>query len=582
MLRKIFVSVYFSLLFVAFIYNPWGGINTYELPKQSWLFLVTGLLLGLAAIIVFEKNKYSLFINKYISIIFGLWCTSFIFSTLFSIAPIESFWGSYERLQGLITHAVYGIFFITSLQLLQNKNLQERFLLITTVIGGIISIVAIVQWFFAQPWSGIGTLFYGERSYAMVGSPNFLGQFLLFPIFSSLFFVQKLWHKKNIYFILAVANSLVTIFALVLTRNRASLIALGIAGMFWTLYLLRKNWQRAVLIIGAILGAIIILLSTQFDLRSVGTRQVLWESALPLIADHPVLGSGPETYYQTAQKTLSADIYIYEPMSDIPDRTHNALLDTLLTRGILGLALWVVVLIYLVFLYFTKRLSNPLSQSTFFGLVAYIISIQFGFSLATHIIFFLGFLSILLINTLTFSVMQYSFSRSTTVLLGISFIVCAILAITHSNRLIQTDRIFSNGIRDYIENPTAALQTFNTSLTISPHYSYLYRSLAVLYEKTLPSDYVEELGKISNKSFQYYLARGEFDMAVEKAPNSAIVWSERGDAAFEKGNCGESIFAYEKLFSMAPANWKSIKKNQGFFTALDNLNMCLARSDINA
>lgn len=114
------------VLLVAFIFNPFGS-NMFELPKVQFTAIYAAIFLIGLIVYFFYKGSLNIRYNKYVGIFFFLWLLSLILSTIFSIAPELSFWGSYDRMQGLNIQIIYLIFFVFFLNFLAAKKAQETF-----------------------------------------------------------------------------------------------------------------------------------------------------------------------------------------------------------------------------------------------------------------------------------------------------------------------------------------------------------------------------------------------------------------------------------------------------------------------
>src|SRR3989338_3000449 len=173
-----------SVLFTAFIFNPWGS-NLFELPKLQLATLILSITV-ICIVIKFLKNEnLNLRYNKFVLLLFLAWLLSLTLSTVFSIAPQLSFWGSYDRVQGLYSHLVYLSFFVLFVQYFTTTERQKIFLKTLTTIGIIIAIHALLQQVGILTLSDEAMEEFLGRSFSTFGHPNFHGQFLKFPIWSS-------------------------------------------------------------------------------------------------------------------------------------------------------------------------------------------------------------------------------------------------------------------------------------------------------------------------------------------------------------------------------------------------------------
>lgn len=608
-----FKYFYLALFLVPLVFNPFGGANPYEMAKQSFLFFVLSIFLLLViAKLWFASAKASaskhavITCNKTVFLIFGLWILSYVLSTIFSFAPIESFWGTYERLQGFLISAYYGIHFLICLQLFKDVKFTRAFFAVTILVGVFVSVYAIMQEFFINPTRLATEGIFAGRPYSTIGSPTGLGQFLIFPFFVSLFYGIFAWRKAKPKFYLFFAVAVLIAVALGFSENRASILGVGVAVIFLIFSALKgkvKKWIFATVVFLFFAGFFMFFSS---NLRSLGTRSVLWKDSFKLVSQFTPLqfgiGTGLETYYHAIQKTLSPDIYLYERMTDIPDRSHNAFLDAFIMRGVFGFLLAALNIIFLIYLFAKKKINAPFVRISYFSIVAYTISVQFGFSLMSQIVFLLAMWAILLLSVFNFRKIKIEFFQLrgffAKVLLSVFLAALTLFSLWNSARLFQTDSLFNKAISAYFVSEEAGLAAFDKVIQKSPFYAYPYRTVFILLDDYMKKNadiipgmefYANKLGEITNKSFHYNLAMAKiadakgdktqeeiyFNRVVEQAPNWAIFWMEWGELLFKESDYKGAIEKFERLVKLAAIDKDKYKtfriSNQRFFEALEML-----------
>lgn len=568
-------SLILGVFLIPIVLNPWAGNEAYETTKQSF-FLAFLALAGLLALSSFLTQKnLSLKWNRPLFILSCLWLFSFAISTLLSIAPIESFWGSYDRRQGFFTIILLGLLFWICLQLFQHEKHRRAFFTIILFAGAIVALYGIAQALKFDPLrKNVKDMFIG-RSFATMGSPVFLGQFLIFPWAMAFFYLMRK-ERVRLYGILLLLFSA----GLYVTLNRASF--LGLAAMIGVFFASKILWNRRKIfaVVFMTLAAFAIgsfwlqyeknsvpLLST----RSLGSRAVLYEAAIKAIPSHFFFGSGPETAYQTIQKTLSPGLYRYERMLDIPDRAHNVFLDTLLTRGVFGFLILLGTAFWMLGLAIQKGLKNIYSEAAFFSLIAYFLSIQLSFSVITHGVFIVGMSALFFSQSLKFKTVQIPKNFLFKTLYSAVLIAAIFLFANFSYKIIKTEWLLGRAVHSYLFVKPDALDLFQKTHRELPYYREIPYMIHSLFLEDAKKNQVvaealtenqKEMERITGRSFYSYLMIGQiaprehrdaaFARAAKLAPHWPGVWYKWGKTARKQGDFKTAREKFEKFLSFVP------------------------------
>ncbi|TAK37044.1 MAG: tetratricopeptide repeat protein [Chloroflexota bacterium] len=305
---------------------------------------------------------------------------AYVLATILSIAPVFSFWGSYQRLQGLLSVLAYiGIFFFAS-QFLVRREQVER--LITTILltSLPIALYGILQSLGRDPlpWSG-DVVF---RVTGTMGNAIFLAAYLIMVVpltlgrlVSSVGATKSTTPANALSFLRPGFYGLLLLLQLtttVLTQSRGPWLGL-IAGLavFVLLALLRERrvqqfWiSVAVLLAGLAFIAVLNVPSSplaglkttspylerlgsiaETDSATGKVRLLIWtgdgvgSGALGLITADPfrtIFGYGPETMQIAYGKYYPPELAHVEARNASPDRSHNDYLDSVVTTGLIGL-----------------------------------------------------------------------------------------------------------------------------------------------------------------------------------------------------------------------------------------------------
>jgi tetratricopeptide (TPR) repeat protein len=320
-------------------------------------------------------------------------------STIFSVTPSISFFGSYQRLQGTYTTFSYIVIFFSVIVNLRTRGQINR--LITTVIftSFPISLFGILQHYKIDPipWGGDTTL----RIAANLGNSIFVAAYMImvFPLTVGKFIesiksilndsnaedgerasVDNIKHsvRATIYLVIG-ALQLVAIYW---SGSRGPLLGL-LAGSYLMFLLLslywRKRWLTFLAVGLAILGAGFLVVFNQTngpleDLKkspaigrfgnllnaesnSALVRQYIWEGTVKLVGLHdplefpdgstdklnflrPLIGYGPESMYVAFNQFYQPELGQVEKRNASPDRAHNETWDSIVITGVLGLLVY--------------------------------------------------------------------------------------------------------------------------------------------------------------------------------------------------------------------------------------------------
>jgi tetratricopeptide (TPR) repeat protein len=303
-------------------------------------------------------------------------------STLLSVSPYLSVWGSYERTQGTYTWLSYLALFLGIILVVRTRAQVERLVTVVLLSSLPPALYAIVQHFNLDPvrWGLDVTL----RAHGTTGNPIFLGAFLVMT--TPLTLARLVQHSVRlpsrhgapppgrmgtILLVLGYgALALMQVVALAYSQSRGPFVGLAVGLTFLAVLIclqLRQRWLTAAVVAGLLGGGGCIVALNVPDtplapLREVryldqlgrlfesqaGTgavRMIIWDGATKLLAARPlrsVIGYGPETLMQVYPPFYPPQLARYESRRVAPDRAHNETFDSLVMTGLVGCAaqLW--------------------------------------------------------------------------------------------------------------------------------------------------------------------------------------------------------------------------------------------------
>jgi tetratricopeptide (TPR) repeat protein len=348
---------------------------------------------------------------------------AYLVSTLFSVAPAVSWWGSYQRLQGTYSFLSYIIIAVlTAAHLRQPEQLRrlQHAIIITSLP---IAIYGVIQHFGLDPlpWGGdVQTRVSGNA-----GNPIFLAAYLLMAFFLTL---ERIY--SSFAYLLTVDNVteetggsvqnhdipgaliggsyvfilIIQIMAIVWTQSRGPQLGL-LAGFYIFILLLLTGlrprnyriWTAGWVGMGLVGALFLVVINTTAmgaSLRTIpylermaniletdtGTglvRVLIWEGVAEMIAPHepltfpdgqpdrinpirPLVGYGPETMWVAYNSFYPPDLAQVEARNASPDRAHNETWDSLAITGAFGFIAYV--LLFLAIFYWSLRWLGLISN----------------------------------------------------------------------------------------------------------------------------------------------------------------------------------------------------------------------------
>ncbi|MHB8841634.1 MAG: O-antigen ligase family protein [Candidatus Aquicultor sp.] len=332
-------------------------------------------------------------------------------SGLQSVSPPTSLQGQYGRWEGLSTLACYVALYLVAHNVAANKRLLKPLFLAILISSILVSTVAIIEYIWTNPFllfakvycaAGFGrpNAFESGRSMATFGNAMFLGAYytLIIPLIVSYLSSRD---KVTVPRALPYLALLLSTIALLVTFGRAGWLgtAAGVILVGWFNWRTIKSSKSQILILVAILLIALAgvgVTGTTYSLSSRAasivkiegsslTRIQMWNASLPLVADAPLLGSGPDTFKYVFGK-YKPQGWTQHAGDPLLDRAHNDALQTVVTSGMISLVAYLWIFVTFIGLGI-KRLRSArsvregwLTAGLLGALLAYWIQLQFNFS----------------------------------------------------------------------------------------------------------------------------------------------------------------------------------------------------------
>lgn len=280
---------------------------------------------------------------------------------LFGEAPMKSFWSNAERMEGFVSLLHLGMYFLVASSVFAAYNWRRWWNI------SLIAAALMVVYCFFQLVGVFQINQGGVRVDGTFGNAAYLAVYMLIHIFIALYFLLKEERRslRVTYGILAFLYAAILYY----TATRGAILGL-IGGLVVTSVLSLRGTiaprvkrfaigYLAVLVVG--IGTFFALRSTDFvqnsltlarfanldmqALRGEG-RAFVWPIAIEGIKEHPLLGWGQENFNYVFNSHYKPEMHRLEPWFD---RAHNIFLDWGIAGGLLGLAAYLSLYVFLLY-----------------------------------------------------------------------------------------------------------------------------------------------------------------------------------------------------------------------------------------
>lgn len=474
MFKNFNTIIYWSPIVIIFIFVlifPWlfsaffPSYNVFELLKATFLWPATLILLFFTLLKVFtfkiEVNKY---ISSYFLVVIILFLIFLLLNT-FLVADNSNLalLGDYYRRQGLLTQVSYVFWFcLTLLNLLLFKNVAQniKYLLFSVSLSGFfVAIYGFFQYLGFDYFTWQEPVMAG-RVISSIGQPNFLASFLILTLFSSiaLFFKSKFFYWR----LFILINIFFHFLVIYLTSSRAALLSLFIVVILSFFIFIKKKRLRLIFTFSALFACLFVFyfsnsgLVSSFDFNSgsIFARSQFYSASMKAISKKPFIGYGLEQSGSQLVSYYQPEWALFSTVNNYPNRAHNIILDIGLNFGFFGIIIYSsLVFLFIYFLIYLNKEKKNWFILLSLGLLAYIISLMFGFpSLATSFYFWLilAILTAWFLNNyylqsreqLPFKTRKYSISRILLIFILFFNAFFIYIAIDNSIKTIRADRKF--------------------------------------------------------------------------------------------------------------------------------------------
>ena len=482
----------------------------------------------------------------------------------------SSFWSGLERMEGFVGLIYTLIFFFVLSNSLKKKEQWNILFLISCGTACLCVTMGIFKEF--------ELIKDGERLFSSLGNPTYLGLYLILHLFLVGFIlVNTSSNSRNLCFVFLP----ILLVGVILTQSRSAFLGLLIGGFVVVIFtVFSKNispkirWGFGGLLVSFVLIITILLNAgnTEFVKKSVFLSRVVkvatsqrtgisrlnnWKVAYKGFKEKPILGWGQENYQYVFAKHFLPEMYDDAPWYD---RSHNFLLDWLITGGIVGLLAFLAP--FGIILWFTVRSDkfSSIQKGLFVGfIVAYFTNNFFGFDNLMGTITVFIVLAYWQFETQTEE--QYVFQK---LKIG-SILGCVLLSfISFYYGYLQPLRT-STQIVKIIQEPDLQQTIQQIQLgyanATGTGTSDFAEQVSFLSEKVAKSQIANEM-----KGGYYQVVTEMLQKEVEKHPNHPRLLSIKSSIESDRGNFTEAIKGLEKVQILAPNRHINLMQLAGVYT----------------
>ena len=344
------IIIFTPLIILPFVFWPYYPVP-YEVTRVIFFQRLVEVLaiIGLVKINTVSAKKF----NPHIFNTLLFWVIVSVVASYFGADWIKSLWGNYYRLDGLQT--LFHLVGLAIIVMLFGHQSWSRIIISSSALGSLfISLWAIIEKT-GTTWGLLtGSFTWGENVALSFGNPNFLAGYLAVSL-PALFYLHSTNKNRHQKLILLLAI-LIQFSATILTGSISGLIGTVTAVAAWSWF--RQKRLRIIIILSAIF-AITLLFANWFRSYQVTGfvaegRERIIRNLVIAIGQRPLLGYGVSNvdYAFDAGNwplEISHDVYV--------DKAHSILLEIVVTTGLVGLA------IYFMLLFVVFRSTNRILAS---------------------------------------------------------------------------------------------------------------------------------------------------------------------------------------------------------------------------
>lgn len=414
-------SIYLTALVPLVIFSQF--ISPFHFGKVVVFRSLVGIMAVFYLVLVLQDRRW-LPPKHTLLTVFVIWAAAFALTTITSINPYLSFWGSLERMGGLWTFLHYLVYFIILISVFRTREDWLKLLKVMVFVGVLSAFYGFGQKTEMKFFVGSGNR---ARIFGTIGNAALFAGYQIVNLFLALILAlsSSVSQRYRPFFWLA---ALINLIAVLMTAVRGSILGVGVGFLvFAFLYFFHSKSRVAKRVLVGITAALVFFVVfslafkdskfvqdsgylrrlTDFSLKTytVQTRFWAWRAGIEGWGETPktvLLGWGPENFNVPFSKHFNPKFFKGPGSETLFDRAHNMFVEVLITMGLLGLLAYVSIFAAAYWLIWRSLKRKEIEPSLGIGLIslitAYIIHNCFIFDTsANFIVFFtvLGFITFL-------------------------------------------------------------------------------------------------------------------------------------------------------------------------------------------
>lgn len=422
-MREYLLAKILKYLIYAAAFMPLIIFSQFISPFHFGKVVVFRSIIEIMAVLYFVlilKNRSYLPSRHPLLVVFGLFTLVFGISTFISVNPYLSFWGSLERMGGWWSFTHYLVYFIILTSVFRTREDWLRLSKLSIFVGVLSALYGFGQKTDIKFFIGSGER---ARIFGTLGNAALFAGYQIVTLFLALSLALSLWisPKHRGYFYVA---ALINMVAVLMTAVRGSILGMGVGFLLFAfLYTITSSSRISKKILLGLAGLVIVFVAlalgfknsnfvkssgyltrlTDFSFKTltVQTRFWAWRAGLEGWKETPktiLFGWGPENFNVPFSKHFNPKFFRGIGSETLFDRAHNMFVEILVTMGLFGFFLYVVMFVVAFRLIWVRMVRGPdkiLGIGLISLVVAYIIHNSFIFDTSANLLIFFTVLGLI-------------------------------------------------------------------------------------------------------------------------------------------------------------------------------------------